>query len=87
MHLKFATLERMLDPLSRSFNEATARALVALKADDQLAEELDCLAAKQSADSITEKERRRYDTYVHAGSFISVLQAKARLYLREHAGV
>ncbi len=87
MTADISTLERMLDPLSRSFNEATARALVALKADDQLAEELDGLAAKQSADTITEEERRRYDTYVHAGSFISVLQAKARLYLREHAGV
>ena len=86
MTADISTLERILDPLSRSFNEDTARALVELKADDRLAEELDLLAAKQSADTITEEERRKYDTFVLAGSFISVLQAKARLYLRQHAG-
>jgi hypothetical protein len=79
------TLERMLDPLSRSLNEAAARALVDLKADDQLVSELDRLAAKESADTITEEERRRYDTYVSAGSILSVLQAKARLFLRDQA--
>ncbi|MCF7786249.1 MAG: hypothetical protein K9N47_09005 [Prosthecobacter sp.] len=79
------SLERMLDPLSRSLNAAAAHALVDLKADEQLADELDRLAAKESADNITEEERRRYETYVSAASILSVLQAKARLFLRDQA--
>lgn len=79
------TLERMLDPLNRSLNEATAHALVDLKADEQLADELDRLAAKESADTISEEERRRYDIYVSAASILSVLQAKARLFLCDQA--
>lgn len=76
-------LDRLLDPLSRAFDEPTAKALISLSADTELAAELDELARKNNAGLITEVERQRYEAFVSAGSILSVLQAKARLFLRD----
>jgi hypothetical protein len=77
-------LDRVLDPISRSFNTDSARALVAARPDPDVQERVAELAAKCNEGLLTEAERDEYETYVRAGNIISLLQAKARLYLKGH---
>ena len=42
------------------------------------------LAEKCNEGALSAEERAEYETYVTAGNFLSVLKAKARLYLKSH---
>lgn len=75
-------LDRLLDPVSRSLNPASAKALAEMEADPVAAERVSELAEKCNEGSLTSAEKREYETYVHAGNFIANLKAKARLYLK-----
>jgi hypothetical protein len=77
-------LERVLEPVSRAFNVESARAIVASRADDEVQARISALAMKCTEGALTEEEKREYETYVQAGNLISILQAKARLYLKKH---
>jgi hypothetical protein len=74
-------LERLLEPVSSSLNDAAARKLIGLKADRQARARVALLARKCNEGDLTAAERDEYETYVMAGEFIAVLQAKARLLL------
>jgi hypothetical protein len=78
-----ATLERLLDPVSRCLTPEVARRLVALRADTGLQKRVDTLAQKCNEGQLTPEERDEYETYVHASRFIAVLQAKARKLLNQ----
>jgi len=73
-----ATLERLLDPVTRCLTPEAARQLVALKADPQFQERLDTLADKCTEGQLSPEEREEYETYVRAIHIIAILQAKAR---------
>lgn len=79
-------LDRLLDPLSRCFDEASARALITLRADADVVSQIEDLAEKAREGTITESERRRYESYAQVTGIISVLQAKARKQLRQTHG-
>lgn len=74
-------LERLLEPVSSSLNQEAARKLVGLKADRQVQARVAELATKCNAGELTSDERDEYETYVMAGEFIAILQAKARILL------
>jgi hypothetical protein len=74
-------LDRLLDPVSSSLNEAAARKLIGLKADRKAQRRVDELARKCNEGELTPEERNEYETYVIAGELIAILQAKARLVL------
>jgi hypothetical protein len=78
-------LDRLLDPFSRCFNAESARALVALRADAVAQARISELADKCHEGTLSEQERQAYETYVHIGNLIAILQAKARLYLKNAA--
>lgn len=78
-------LEKLLEPISRSFNPASARALAEMEADPVAQERVAKLAEKCNQGTLTPVEQQEYETYVHAGNLIAILQAKARLYLKRHA--
>lgn len=59
------------------------RALVALRADAVAQERIAELAGECNDGTLTPEERREYETYARVGSIIAILQAKARLALRE----
>ena len=80
-----SVLDRLLDPITQCFTPDTARALIELKADAVAEARIDYLANRCDQGELTPEERSEYETYVHAGNLIGILQAKARLYLREHA--
>lgn len=76
-------LDRVLDPISRSLNAESARALVRARPDPEAQQRVAELAAKCNEGELTVEERDEYETYVRAGNLVSVLQAKAHLYLKE----
>jgi len=78
-----AILERLLEPVSRSLNVEAARKLVRLKADAKTQARVAKLARKCNEGELTAKERAEYERYVTAGNLIAILQAKARLLLKQ----
>lgn len=76
-------LDRLLDPVSRCLTLESARALVALRADALAQARIAELAEKCNEGTLTPEERSEYDTCVRVGSIIAILQAKARLALRQ----
>ncbi len=78
-------LDRLLDPISRCLTTESARAFVALEADPVAQTRIGELAEKCNEGQLTAEERRDYETYVHVGNVIAILQAKARLYLKQQA--
>jgi hypothetical protein len=77
-----SVLDRLLDPLSRCLTPESARTLVELRADAVAQARIAELAARCNEGQLTPEERREYETYVHVGNVIAILQAKARLLLR-----
>lgn len=80
-----SVLERLLEPISRSLNPDSARALAEMEADSVAQTRVAELADKCNHGLLTPVEQKEYETYVHAGNLIAILQAKARLYLKRHA--
>ena len=78
-------LDSLLDPVSRCFTGDSARALADVRADDSVSRRIEELAAKANEGELSESERRDYETYVHVGNVIAILQAKARLHLQRTA--
>ncbi len=77
-----AMLDRALEPISQSLNLESARALVQASADPSLQERVSQLAEKCERGELSDAERDEYETYVQVGNLLSILQAKARLFLR-----
>ena len=71
-------LDKMLEPVSRSFGLKTARTVAALRVDARMQTRADKLAAKCDAGKLTAAERAEYDAYINASTLIGILQAKAR---------
>lgn len=77
-----AAFDRILDPVGRCLTPDVARALVGLRADEEMQARIEELADKSTEGALTPAEREEYQAYVAALDFISVLQAKARAVLR-----
>ncbi len=71
-------LDRLLEPVSRCLTQESAERLVRLRADPELQARIDDLADKCNEGDLSAEERSEYETYVHAGGVIAILQAKAR---------
>ncbi len=71
-------LGKILDPLADALTPDLAQRLVSLRADDETQALIDKLGEKANEGTLTESERRQYETYVRATTLISILQAKAR---------
>jgi hypothetical protein len=71
-------LDKILAPLTDALTPEVAKRLVGLRADAETQELIDSLGDKANEGTLTDAERRQYETYVRAGTLISILQAKAR---------
>jgi hypothetical protein len=78
-------LDEILEPVTRAFSREVAEALVGLKAGPAAQERISELADKCNEGLLTPTERAEYESYVSAVDLISVLQAKARLWLTRHS--
>ena len=74
-------LSRLLEPVSSSLNEEAARRLIGIKADKKALARVAQLAEKCNEGELAPEERREYETYVMAGEFLAILQAKAKILL------
>ncbi len=80
-----SVLDQLLDPVSRCFGREGARALLEVRAEAKAQARIAELAEKCNEGQLTAEERREYETYVHVGNLIAILQAKARLFLKQQA--
>jgi len=80
-----AVFDEMIEPVTRAFTREVAEALVNLRASPTAQARIAELAEKCNDGSLTAAERAEYETYVHVVDLIAVLQAKAQLWLKQHA--
>ena len=74
-------LEEMLEPVTKAFSREVAEAFANLKASDAVERRVGELAEKCNQGQISQSERAEYESYVQAIDLISLLQAKARIWL------
>ena len=79
-----AVLEEMLEPVTRAFSREVAQALVNIRASEAAQARIKELAEKCNQGLLKPDERVQYETYVQAIDLISLLQAKARVWLARH---
>jgi hypothetical protein len=75
-------LERMLDPIARVFTPESARELLEVRADEEMQQRIDELADKCNEGTLSADERTEYQRYVSWFNLMTLLQAKARTYLK-----
>jgi hypothetical protein len=75
-------LDRLVEPVVRTFTPEVARALVRLRADPELQARMDELAEKCNQGRMTPEEREEYDTSVRFANYLAIIQARARRLLR-----
>jgi hypothetical protein len=80
-----AVLEEMLEPVTRAFSHDVAQAMVNIRASEAAQARISELAEKCNEGSLTPDEQAQYESYVNAVDLISLLQAKARVWLAGHA--
>jgi hypothetical protein len=78
----YAPLDLIFEPKSPCLTPEGARRLAALRSDELSQARMAQLAEKANDGLLTAAERREYEGAVRAGTLLSLLQAKARLYLR-----
>ena len=79
-------LDRFLEPVTEAFTPELARALVDLRADDELQAEIDVLRRKANLGTLTPDEEVAYKDFVEAVDVISIIQSKARRFLASRPG-
>ena len=78
-------LDRFLEPLTEAFTPELARKLVELRANPQLQSHIEQLREKANEGTLTGEEEAEYKDFVEAVDVISIIQAKARRFLAQHA--
>lgn len=81
-----AIIDRLVEPVVRTLTPKVARALVELRADPEFQARMDELAEKCNEGSLSPEEKDEYETSIRFGSFIAILQAKARALLKHRPG-
>jgi hypothetical protein len=81
----FSALDSLFDPANPSFTEKGVQTLLELRSSEAEAARLEELAEKANEGQLSPGEQREYEDQVRAGTFISLLQAKARLYRKRLA--
>ena len=80
-----SVLDRVLDPIMECFTPDVARRLADLRADPELQARVDELADKANEGELSIEEGLEYDKFREAYHLVTVLQAKARRFLKTRA--
>jgi hypothetical protein len=78
----YAALDQLFDPQNQCFTVIAAERLAALREDQATAARMAELAEKANEGMLSDVEKREYEARVRAGTVLSLLQAKARLFLK-----
>jgi hypothetical protein len=79
-------LERMVDPISRVLTPESAEEILQVRVDEETQHRIDELADKCNEGTLTRDEGSEYQSYISWFNLLSVLQAKARTYLKNGNG-
>ncbi|NCY17907.1 MAG: hypothetical protein EBX39_14340 [Actinobacteria bacterium] len=79
-----SALTELLDPLGDCLTPEVARKVVQLRASAEANDRMRLLAGKSAAGTLSDEEREEYEACVSAGTFVAILQAKARRMLGEN---
>ncbi|MEZ6046731.1 MAG: hypothetical protein R3C11_14370 [Planctomycetaceae bacterium] len=84
MSTNHSVLNELLSPVADclNMNLEGARQLSELRASESVQEQVQILAEKSNAGTLSTEEREIYETYVAATTFIGILQSKARKMLK-----
>jgi hypothetical protein len=80
-----AVIDRVLDPLLDCFTPEVARKVAAMRADAKTQSRVDELAAKANEGELTASEQLEYDRIRELYHFVTIVQAKARKFLKMHS--
>jgi hypothetical protein len=75
-------LDQIIEPFAECLTQEAARKIVAIRADEELQQRVDALADKANAGTLTESEQSEYDRYLAAFHFVTILQARARRFIK-----
>ena len=75
-------LDQIIEPFAECLTQEAARKIVAIRADEELQQRVDALADKANAGTLTESEKSEYDRYLAAFHFMTILQARARRFIK-----
>ncbi len=78
-------LDRLLDPLTDALTPEAAAALLDLRADAEVEQRVEELRRKANEGTLTAAEDEEYKDFVEAVDIVSIMQAKARLFLSRQA--
>lgn len=81
----FSPFDRLFDPAHPALTGEGAQMLADLRAEPEVETRMEILAERANQGGLSAEERREYESWVRAGTLISILQAKARLYLKRLA--
>jgi hypothetical protein len=76
-------LAHVIAPDQPGLSPESARAILALQFDQTALARMNDLAEKNRAGALSEAERTEMEKYLRVGQFLNLLQAKARVSLRE----
>lgn len=79
-----SALDRFLDPVTACFTPQVAERIASLHLDSELTARIEELAAKANEGTLTAEEDDEYKDYIEGGDVLSLLQAKARQFLKQH---
>ena len=76
----------MVDPIGRALTPDAARAILAVRADDETQERIDKLADRCTDGNLTPEEQAEYQEFVSLFNLLALLQVRARSVLELSAG-
>jgi len=79
-----AVLDDILEPVANAFSPEVAQALVNVRAGEATRARMADLAGKCNDGLLTPAEKAEYEACVQAVDMVSLLQAKARVWLARH---
>ena len=85
MSTAHSVLDELLDPIGACFTPEVAEQLVQLRAPESVQARMEELAKKSDEGALSDSEREEYETFVSAGTFVAILQSKARRLLKDRS--
>ena len=76
----------MVDPIGKALTPDAARAILAVRADDETQNRIDELADRCTDGSLAPEERAEYQEFVSLFNLLALLQTKARSILQMNNG-
>jgi hypothetical protein len=76
-------LGELIEPLARAFTPESARAVLEVRPSNAVRRHITQLAKRCNRGALGPEEKAEYQLYVDVGDAIALIQARARLYLKQ----